>query len=522
MEQSKIRSKLPFIIAGGVVALLLVIYLGFALFFNSHYYFKTTVNGQSVGGKKAEYLVDKNTKAAESYLLTLHDRMGNSFSLLGSDIDYAYQNSGEEEAILKSQNGFGWISCLFKSHEYTTAASILYDEDKLETAIQALEIFEDSYIEQPENAYLYLNGTDYGVVEDTAGNVPIYETIYEEITAALQTEALTCTLSDACYETAEITADSSVITDNLAKLDTYSAASITYDVEDNGMTLDHDGILALVALDESGNVSIDDSKLTSYVQTVASKYNTYGREREFTTALGDVVTIGGGDYGWIVDKTNEKATLLAEIEAGETITREPVYAQRALYRGSNDIGDTYIEIDYTNQHLYYFIDGECVQDYDVVTGNMSNNSGSPDGIYFVKYKTTDTYLNQRSHVDYFIVFAYNAGIHDAYWKSSFGGTQYLPNGSGGCINSPLAEVEKLYDIVTVSTYDADGKLETPGTPVVAYYRTEVELDSDSNRMSNAYSAVEAKEEETTEDAAATTEATTTEAATEDTTVTTQP
>ena len=37
--------------------------------------------------------------------------------------------------------------------------------------------------------------------------------------------------------------------------------------------------------------------------------------------------------------------------------RAPVYEQTALYRGADDIGNTYIEIDYTKQHMWYYKDG---------------------------------------------------------------------------------------------------------------------------------------------------------------------
>ena len=48
------------------------------------------------------------------------------------------------------------------------------------------------------------------------------------------------------------------------------------------------------------------------------------------------------------------------------------------------------------------------------------------------------------------------GIHDASWRSQFGGKIYLTSGSHGCINTPLDNVIKLYNRVKI------------GTPVVIY------------------------------------------------------
>lgn len=48
------------------------------------------------------------------------------------------------------------------------------------------------------------------------------------------------------------------------------------------------------------------------------------------------------------------------------------------------------------------------------------------------------------------------GIHDANWRSTFGGQIYLTNGSHGCVNVPPANMPALYQAVKV------------GTPVVIY------------------------------------------------------
>lgn len=70
----------------------------------------------------------------------------------------------------------------------------------------------------------------------------------------------------------------------------------------------------MLSISDDGNVNIDDAKVTKYVQQLASKYNTFGRKRSFKTSSGDTIEIGGGDYGWVVSKKNEKAQLLSDLE----------------------------------------------------------------------------------------------------------------------------------------------------------------------------------------------------------------
>mgnify|MGYP002225545905 CR=1 FL=1 len=186
----------------------------------------------------------------------------------------------------------------------------------------------------------------------------------------------------------------------------------------------------------------------------------------------------GGDYGWVIDKKGEAAQIVEDIKNGESVTREPKYEQRAFVEGADDIGNTYIEIDYTNQHLWYYKDGSLVVDSDLVSGNLNNGNGSPDGVFKVISRQSPATLkgeDYESDVTYFMPFAYNVGLHDASWRSSFGGSIYKNGGSHGCINLPYDAADTIYKNVEL------------GTPVVAYYREDVKLTSNNAKVSNAYS-----------------------------------
>lgn len=202
------------------------------------------------------------------------------------------------------------------------------------------------------------------------------------------------------------------------------------------------------------------------------------QQGSFETTAGDTVKIGGGDYGWVINKKGEAAQIVEDIKNGESVTREPKYEQRAFVEGADDIGNTYIEIDYTNQHLWYYKDGSLVVDSDIVSGNLNNGNGSPDGVFKVISRQSPATLkgeDYESDVTYFMPFAYNVGLHDASWRSSFGGSIYKNGGSHGCINLPYDAADTIYKNVEL------------GTPVVAYYREDVKLTSNNAKVSNAYS-----------------------------------
>ena len=46
-----------------------------------------------------------------------------------------------------------------------------------------------------------------------------------------------------------------------------------------------------------------------------------------------------------------------------------------MQSGLDDIGNTYVEIDYTSQHLWYYKDGSLVTDTGIVSGNISRGNG---------------------------------------------------------------------------------------------------------------------------------------------------
>lgn len=122
-------------------------------------------------------------------------------------------------------------------------------------------------------------------------------------------------------------------------------------------------------------------------------------------------------------------------------------------------GKTYVEINIRQQHMWYFVDGKLYVSTDVVTGNRYSND-TPKGYWRVNNKARNVSLvgpGYVSFVRYWMAFIGSGyGIHDASWRSSFGGNIYQGNGSHGCVNTPTNNVKKMYSKMTV------------GTPVIIY------------------------------------------------------
>ena len=116
---------------------------------------------------------------------------------------------------------------------------------------------------------------------------------------------------------------------------------------------------------------------------------------------------------------------------------------------------TYIYIDISSQTLTYFVNGQVDMSCSVVTGNVSSGHGTPTGIYRINNKSTDTRLKGEDYdvkVTYWMSFIGGSiGLHSAQWRSSFGGSQYLYDGSHGCVNMPTSAAAYIYHNAPIGT-----------------------------------------------------------------------
>ncbi len=115
---------------------------------------------------------------------------------------------------------------------------------------------------------------------------------------------------------------------------------------------------------------------------------------------------------------------------------------------------TYVDIDIDHQSMIYFEQGKAVLSSSIVTGNVSEGNNTPTGVYYIDTKVPGKYLvgpTWNVWVDRWMKFTGAVGIHDATWRSKFGGEIYKKNGSHGCVNLPHDVALKLYDMVDIGT-----------------------------------------------------------------------
>ena len=274
-----------------------------------------------------------------------------------------------------------------------------------------------------------------------------------------------------CYVQPLHTKESLEVQQACDAMNAYLNASVTYEMGlDTPVVVDKTIISQWVTVDENYVVTFHPELIQEWVTQFAQQYDTAGKTRQFTTPDGRATEVSGGTYGWEINEKAEYETLLANVESGETISREPVYVEgkTAASHDAQDWGSTYAEVDLTNQKMWYVKDGEVLMSADVVTGLPKGGRSTPAGVYTILERMQNKVLRgnlrpdgtreYETPVKYWMRVTYSGvGFHDATWQSSFGGNVYTYRGSHGCINMSYSDAGKLYELIQV------------GDPVIMHY-----------------------------------------------------
>ena len=439
-------------------------YAGMTYYYSDRFFEGTWINGIDCSGKTAYEVETALADKVQDYSIQVSSRNQEPQMITGEQINYQYLSTGETLQLLKNQKPYEWIKGFYEQKSYTVAENVAYDKTLLQQQVTALNCAKTENQTAPENAYVAFKDNQFQIVPETEGtqlNVKQAYRILVQAVADTQASIDFGTAPDA-YVSAEVTQNDPELQSALEACNNYTKASITYTFGDQTATLDGNTIKDWLQFDEKGQLLMDDNTfhqhIADYVAQLAATYNTVGTEREFHTTSGRTVYVYSSVYGWAIDQAAEAAQLAQEIQSGTQTTREPIYEQTANSHGLNDLGNTYIEVDLSNQHMYYYQSGSLIFDSEFVSGNMSySDRQTHAGIFTLYSKTSPSVLRgdkkpdgtyeYEEPVDYWMPFDGGIGFHDAPWRDAFGGDIYLTNGSHGCINLPPENAAVLYSII---------------------------------------------------------------------------
>ncbi|MDY5580216.1 L,D-transpeptidase family protein [Porcincola intestinalis] len=471
------------LVASGV-GLLTAGYIAAGVHFSDHFYPSTKFFGIKASGLTVEEVKRQVEKKVEGYQLQIKGRSsGGSNSGAGDritadEVGMKYRDNGMIDRAMRQQYPAVWPAALLKTilapNEETLGTE--YDSSLADSVIRNLTVFDSSRVIKPRNAELKYTADGAVITKEVMGTRLDYDKTKTAIIHALNDGSTSINLEkEGLYQNPEVYADDDALNEKANALNQVLGANVTLEMGDQSVQINPEMTAeTFLSLDMDGNYYVDDSKVSSYIVKLADKTDTVGRKRTFHTSLGTTVELEGGDYGWTLDADSTAQELEEALKEKKKGTLEPVYFTTGLCRDKNDIGNTYVEIDLTNQHMWFYKNGSLIVDTPVVTGNPQKNNETPSGgVWSLKGKYRNATLKGEGYatpVDYWLPFNGGVGIHDLQKRYYFGGSVYNGAGSHGCINTPLAAVKLIYNGIG------------DGTPVVVYKDDSQEAVSQNTGM----------------------------------------
>lgn len=266
-----------------------------------------------------------------------------------------------------------------------------------------------------------------------------------------------------------IGANSRTVQNEKKQLQKLTGKKVTYQVEKQNYQFTTNGVITSATY-QHGHYHFDTSAVNKKIAQINKKQATLGRKFKFKTHSGQVIeTTTQGTYGWKISAQKAGQSLANAIAKGtkQVDAKADIYGIGYNKRGtgygvtSNDgLGNTYAELSIADQHAWFYRDGKCVFDADVVTGKNSRaEDQTPKGVWYIMYQaspsvlkgTDDSGSKYSSKVQYWSQFTDSGcGFHDAPWRHNWSKTAYLNDGSSGCANMHSADAALAYKALQVN------------------------------------------------------------------------
>lgn len=253
-----------------------------------------------------------------------------------------------------------------------------------------------------------------------------------------------------------VKADDPRLKSGAAAANAYLTISLTYtytprNTATKSQTLSKDDIGKMIKFDSNFKPSVDRDAVKAYVQKMHDKYSI---RANFKTTSGVTLNLPGGALIHGVDKAAMENDLMNCLQNKISGTRVAPYGQYSENTDSGNFDGNYVEVNLSSQYLWVYKNGVCVVSTPIVSGSVVNNWETPTGVYSIYHKKMHATLvgpGYSTPVTYWMPFSGGYGLHDASWRSEFGGDVYLYSGSHGCVNIPPAAAANVYKNVEVGT-----------------------------------------------------------------------
>ncbi|MCX6806328.1 MAG: L,D-transpeptidase family protein [Patescibacteria group bacterium] len=208
-------------------------------------------------------------------------------------------------------------------------------------------------------------------------------------------------------------------------------------------------------------VSLSREQIKGYLQSVANQINISPKNKKVNIRNGvsSVEQEGQNGKSILLDPAVEKIfSTLNSSSVSVNLQSEPIAFKTETNRSIGLDYGNYIEINLSSQRLWAYQDNKSIFSTAITSGATGAGFPTVTGLFSIYAKERGRYLNGRPYgwdynvyVDYWMPFSGGYGLHDADWRSTFGGQDYYYGGSHGCVNMPKSSAAFIYGWASVGT-----------------------------------------------------------------------
>ncbi|MGX7418744.1 L,D-transpeptidase family protein [Carnobacterium gallinarum] len=438
----------------GIMSIILIVLIGFYVYksmsYQTKFMPKTKVDGMSFENKT---VAEANSALQEYYRtkeFSVTENETEIFKFQGADIGITEDFTKKLTQLKKEQNSWSWpVRLLTNTSQKSEMNDVTYDETTFNQFFNELPLVNEERV-KPENAKIEKNATGFVLKPEIDGNTFDLNKVRQVLVSAIDKGETKINL-DGNYQKPTLYADNPDLKANFNQLDSVTKETVSYTINGVTETVSPEKLLSWVNVNPENKMTIDESAIATYIGELNTKYSTKAKTRSFKSSKRGEVQVPPGIYGWNLLVTKEATSLTSDIATQTNLQNRDPQHEGSGYGG--DIGNTYVEVDLTAQHMWFYRDGALVLETDIVSGKPS--TPTPPGTFYIWNREPNAILRGEDYatpVKYWMPIDWDGvGIHDSSWQPAYGGDLHLTKGSHGCINTPPGVMAQLFDAAPVGT-----------------------------------------------------------------------
>src|SRR5699024_5451424 len=129
--------------------------------------------------------------------------------------------------------------------------------------------------------------------------------------------------SNSAYLQPEVSSHDETIDAGMETIEPAKQTELNLESAGNNVTTPQETLDEWIYVDSNNEIVYDQELIYEYLGTLNDEYATYDKPRQFQSTSEGEVTVDPGTLGWSIDRESETQNILADLQAGENVSRQP-------------------------------------------------------------------------------------------------------------------------------------------------------------------------------------------------------